>query len=97
MGWTFYNKLMDEEKKTPDQIEAMANTKPSDFPDYYLYELTRAGMSVKAIASKINATPEEVAKRLDRYEEQAAIFNPLKEKIDAQMKLEQQNSLKNIG
>jgi len=96
LAWTFYNLLVDR-GKTTDEIGAMATNKVDNFPDYFLFELTKIGMSVEAIAAKLSTTPKDVEERLGRYMALATIFDPLKVKLDEKIKAEFKHSSANIG
>jgi tRNA(Ser,Leu) C12 N-acetylase TAN1 len=68
----------------------------STVPDFFIFELAQH-MSRADIAKKFHTTEEEIDKIITRYIEVAARLNPVKEKIDMELREKYKNTSDNIG
>lgn len=78
--WTLYNVALDNNREL-DDIDDTATT-PQEVPDFFIYELKKAGMSVEDMEKKLRLSKQEIEERLSQYIEKYAAFRPVKEKLD---------------
>lgn len=81
--WTMYNIALDNDRNL-DEVDGPPE-EFTDVPDYYFYELSKAGMSIADMSKKMNIKEEVIEERLQHYMEVAAAFRPVKDKLDKKM------------
>lgn len=79
--WTLYNTALDNGKAL-DEVDAAAVDPFNEVPDFFLYELTKAGLKPDAIAAKLKIPEKDVQERLAKHIEFLATITPLKAKLD---------------
>jgi len=94
--WTILNMARDRDPDV-DLNKLMQAENPSDIPDYFIYDQSKAGVSMETLVKMLHLTEKEIKERISKHIELIAQYEDRKKQIDKEMAQEYKRKRNSIG